>query len=64
MEARITSMTKREKGCLRKIRYASHIQAKIAAQYWEQRYGTPQQPYRCQWCLGFHLTRVKEHAIP
>lgn len=57
-------MTNREKGCLRKIRYASNIQAKIAAQHWEHRYGTAQVPYRCPWCLGFHLTKAKENAIP
>lgn len=47
--------------CLRKIRYATQeqaLQAALSAPF-------PLRPYRCERCLGFHLTgRTKGKRVP
>lgn len=54
-------LSDRNNSCLRKIRYASHIQAKLGAQYWAHKHNAPlRNVYECKWCLGWHLSKNEQ----
>ena len=53
---------RRERGCAKKVRYPTEVRAKVSADHFLKKFGPPRaQPYKCEWCGGFHLT--KKHAV-
>ena len=45
--------------CGKKRRYATEIEATLAAMHAEQRGALPLRAYRCRFCGGWHLTKRK-----